>query len=195
MEITIDNIEKLYDQVSEKLHESIMLVDYGFIFKNQKDLYHRDFKKFKSEDSVSTLNYLIKQIPIFIIKPKSNSLLRKNWNIQSYGAKHILERENKNEYCGGYSNNGQFIFAMLLLGYELEPNYFKRYSRMSFRNYDTKETDYVSIISPNPIFNGKYRDFNKTLCDCGGQYISHSKKQHESTLNHNLFMKEKEKEF
>ena len=193
MEITIDNIDILYDQVSEKLHESIMLVDYGLIFKNQKELYHRDFKKFKTEGNVLTLNYLIKQIPIFIIKP--NSLIRKNWDISSYGAKHVLERENKNEYGGGYSTNGLFIFAMLLLDYEIEPNYFKppnsfnHQHRMSFRNNDTKEWDYVNIINPNPVFNGKFRDFNKSLCDCGGQFISNSKKQHESTLNHNLFMK------
>ena len=175
MQITLQNIKALYDEVTKNLHASVMLVDCGFILKSEQknEAGHRN--NFQYEGAVKTINYLIAEIPKFILKRSATSLLKKSYPINSYAAKHVLERNSKDN-CG-YSSNGQFIFAMLLLGYDLDPKYF---------NQTTNEVDI------NAQFCGNYRDLSKTACPCGGVYTPHAIKQHERGELHTLYMKSKE---
>jgi hypothetical protein len=47
----------------------------------------------------------------------------KQYRVQSYGGKHVLERYRKQFMKNGYISNGCFICAMILLGYQYKKPY------------------------------------------------------------------------
>ena len=77
MQITLDNIKEYYNQITKNLHASVMLVDCGFILKSEQknEAGHRN--NFEYEGAVKTMNYLIEEIPKFILKRSATSLLKK----------------------------------------------------------------------------------------------------------------------
>jgi hypothetical protein len=194
MELTVENIEtKLREMCEAWLPETVTLTPYGLVLKSQVELYHNDISHFFSEHSVKTMNKIIKEIPRLF--QKHSPIGKKYWNTSSsYGSKHFLEHNTTDpEYGtrGIYSYNGQFIFAMLLLGYEMKPHDLKTNRRMSFRNRHTGKMDVLEIISPNPTFNCSYRDLTKVVCECGLQYRKTSKTQHMRSRSHQMIVEAK----
>jgi len=188
MEVTEENVEELMKNVCDKyLPEQVLISQFGVCLKINKQYHDMDFNS-ERHNSVETLNKLIKEIPKYF--QKHSSLGKKYWNTSSsYGCKHQLASEIKNDYANTYSTNGQFIFAMLLLGYEMKPIELHKISRSIKRNEDGK---YLYDINPNVTFNCSFRDLSKVVCPCGLQYTKQAKKQHERSKTHNLIMKAKE---
>ena len=142
-----------------------------------------------SLSDIPRINELIKDIPRFF--QKHSRLGKKYWNTSSsYGSKHFLSDElrketpQENTYC----SNGQFIFAMWILDYEMKPIKVE-YEYREFTNikYNTKDI-YLLEICPNVIFNCSHRDLSKALCPCGLQYTKSAKKQHERSRTHQMIM-------
>ena len=67
----------------------------------------------------SLRNRLMKDIPKSF--QKHSILGKKYWNTNSYGGKHTMEEVWDEQEGHKYVSNGEFIFAMLLLGYEMKP--------------------------------------------------------------------------
>tara|TARA_R110000868_G_scaffold42083_1_gene142825 strand:- start:44 stop:604 length:561 start_codon:yes stop_codon:yes gene_type:complete len=186
MEVTCENVEELMRNVCEQyLPEQVIISHFGVILKiNEK--YHRT--DFNGNNSIETINKLIKEIPKYF--QKHSSFGKKYWNTSSsYGCKHHLADEIKNDYDNTYCTNGQFIFAMLLLGYEM-----KRIElhKLSPRLSKDENGNKIYDICPNVTFNCSFRDLSKVVCPCGIQYTKQAKKQHERSKTHNLIMKAKE---
>jgi hypothetical protein len=185
MEITENNVNELLKDISEKyLPEEVVLNNYGLILKKHVDKYI-GYNNFNGESSIQQLNMLMKEIPKYF--QKNNSLRKKYWNTGSYGAKHKLANLIEREYKDNYVTNGQFIFAMLLLGYEMKPISFekKHITCCSQKDY------LITEISPNATFNSSIRDLSKVDCECGLQFARASKKQHERSKMHQLIMSKK----
>ena len=195
MELTVENISDKLREISEKcLPKEVALVPYGVVLKSQMDLYHGDTDHFFTEHSVKTMNDIMREIPRLF--QKHSALGKKFWNTSSsYGSKHFLEHNTGTETKSGiYCYNGQFIFAMLLLGYEMKPIDLKANHRMSFTNRLTKKKDMLEIINPNTTFNCSYRDLSKVVCECGLQYTKSAWKQHERSKTHQLIIAAKHAE-
>lgn len=124
------------------------------------------------EQSAERINKLMKEItPIF---QKHSPLGKKYWNTSSsYGCKHQLAEEIG---ANGYSTNGEFIFAMMLLDYEMKPL--------------TKGDS--ATLHPNATFNCSKRNLTKIICECGLQYKRSTKTQHYKSNSHKFIMKHKE---
>lgn len=181
MEITENNVNELLQEISEKyLPKDIVLNDYGLILRKDVDKYV-GYSNFNYENTIKQLNMLIKEIPKYF--QKNNPAGKKYWNTASYGAKHRLSDLLQHEYKDTYVTNGQFIFAMLLLGYEMKPINFEN-THLVHCNGGTL----ITKISPNASFNSSIRDLTKIDCACGLQYKKASRKQHEKSKIHQLVM-------
>ena len=98
---------------------------------------------------------------------------KKYWNVNSYRGKHNMEDYFKFKYERSYYiTNGEFILAMLLLGYE-----YKKTNQQMFR-----------LQLPNLTFNCSYRDRTPKLCECGIEYAAASGFQHRQTRVHKNIM-------
>ena len=184
MEITENNVNELLKEISEKyLPEEVVLIPFGLISKHHINRYGRD--NFLGLDSIEKLNILIKEIPKYFQK---NSLLgKKYWNTSSYGSKHKFSELIKHDYTDSYVTNGEFIFAMLLLGYEMKPiNFDKQYIVPAWGKGFISTT-----VNPNGIFNSSIRNLSKVDCECGLQFTKASRKQHEKSKIHQLIMSKK----
>jgi len=135
-----------------------------------------DNHKWSKEYSSQRINKLKGEIPRYF--QKHSPLGKKYWNTSSsYGQKHQLASEiEKTEKCG-YSTNGEFIFAMMLLDYEMKPV--------------VRDTHPRQRVCPNVTFNCSKRDLAKVLCDCGLQYSKNSKQQHLRSKTHETIMAHK----
>jgi hypothetical protein len=171
--LTAENFDGYLAEMSTKyLPEWAELYPFGLVLKysNHK---HNVWEK---ERSAKRINKLMKEIPP--VFQKHNPLGKKYWNTSSsYGCKHQLAEEiEKNEpNANGYSTNGEFIFTMMLLGYEMKK--IERGDR--------------SRIDPNATFNCSRRDLTKVICECGLQYSQNSKAQHFRSKNHQFIMTNK----
>jgi hypothetical protein len=186
MEVTCENVQELMKNVCEKyLPQQVLISQFGVSLKINEKYHDTDFN---NNNSIETINNLISEIPKHF--QKHSSLGKKYWNTSSsYGCKQQLASEIKNDYKNNYSTNGQFIFAMLLLGYEMKPIELHKISHSIIRNEFGK---YLYDINPNVTFNCSFRDLSKVVCPCGLQYTKQAKKQHERSKTHNLIMKAKE---
>ena len=131
--------------------------------------------EWNEEYSSVRINKLMKEIPR--VFQKHSPLGKKYWNTSSsYSCKHQLADEiEKTESCG-YSTNGEFIFAMMLLDYEMKP---------------LERGNGVGKIYPNATFNCSKRDLTKIVCECGLQYSRNSKQQHLRSKSHEMIMANK----
>jgi hypothetical protein len=172
--LTVENFdEQLASMTTKYLPEWAELLPFGFVLKFS---IHKHCK-WELQKSVNRINKLMKEIPP--VFQKHNSLGRKYWNTSSsYGQKHQLADEiKKNEPSdNGYSNNGEFIFAMMLLGYEMKK---------------LERGERTNKINPNATFNCTRRDLSKVICECGLQYSKNSKGQHFRSKNHHFIITNK----
>ncbi len=170
MELTKDNISEIVEEITKKhFPEDVRLEMDGV--KLLTDENRGDITNFEK------INRLMKDIPKSF--QKHSILGKKYWNTNSYGGKHTMEEVWDEQQGHKYVSNGEFIFAMLLLGYEMKP-YEVKIRQSMFK----KEPG----ITPNVTFNASKRDFSKVLCDCGNQYSKNSKKQHQNTKLHQMIM-------
>ena len=197
MQITEDNHDQiLLDLESTHLPKGVKLVDFGLVWEEhlvrhvQKskhhDMYHDGYALHRSFN-VSNINNLLKEIPRYF--QKHSSLGKKYWNTNSsYGSKHHIENMRSKNGTPGYCSNGDFIFAMLYLGYEMKAEEDKK--QYFFRK--NKETNlYENGLKQhykNATFNCSHRDLSKIICSCGLQYSKNSKKQHEKSKSHQIIM-------
>ncbi len=172
MELTKDNIAEIVEEITKKhFPAEVRLKLHGVKLKtaeNEEDI--TDFEK---------INKLMKEIPKSF--QKHSTLGKKYWNTNSYSGKHTIEEIWANNGGHKYVANGEFIFAMLLLGYEMKPYQVKIREKM-FSEPGT---------TPNTTFNASKRDFSKVLCDCGIEYSKNTKKQHQTTKIHQKIMEVK----
>jgi hypothetical protein len=107
------NIEEI-KQVLRSMPKDVILSPYGnelgqgSISRISKDLY-QDVDKMAELFDLERITKAVKQIS-YLFKPARTY---SKWT--SYGGKHDLERDEK---CGEYIKNGDFIIAMILCGYE-----------------------------------------------------------------------------
>jgi hypothetical protein len=170
MELTKDNIAQIVEEMTKKHFPEDVRLDYkGVELKSRECL--------EAITNFDKINRCIKDIPKSF--QKHSILGKKYWNTGSYGGKHTIEDIWTDEGRSQHLSNGEFIFAMLLLGYEMKPYEVKIREKM-FK----KEPG----ITPNVTFNASKRDFSKVMCDCGNQYSKNSKKQHQNTKLHQMIM-------
>ena len=172
MELTKENFDDLFKTICEQfLPKDCGLSENGIYLHKYPpepvDLLSPD------DATLEVLNWLLKEIPKHF--QKSLPLGKKYWNTGSYKGKHILERTDS----GKYSTNGQFILAMLLLGYEMKA--------INPKLLDES----ASKRSINATFNSSSRNISKCLCMCGLQYTKHAKIQHVKSKRHQLIMNAK----
>jgi len=170
-QLTAENFDALLGAVSEKyLPVWAKLVPFGFVLRGDTKK-HSEWSK---ERSAERINKLMTEIPR--VFQKHSPLGKKYWNTSSsYGCKHQLADEVEKTEPNGYSTNGEFIFAMMLLNYEMKP--VVRGDRES--------------INPNATFNCSKRDISKVLCECGLQYSKVSKSQHLNSKTHQTIIANK----
>jgi hypothetical protein len=172
--LTVENFdEQLASMTTKYLPEWAELLPFGFVLKFS---IHKHFG-WEKEKSANRINRLMKEIPP--VFQKHNPLGRKYWNTSSsYGQKHQLADEiQKNDpTVNGDSNNGEFIFAMMLLGYEMKK---------------LERGERTNKINPNATFNCTRRDLSKVICECGLQYSKNSKGQHFRSKNHHFIITNK----
>ena len=171
------------------------LVPDGIIWKEHLKNYDT-WEQCKIKTSIDSINSLLRDIPKYF--QKHNPLGKKFWNTSSsYSSKHHVERMRKeNNYIGDpYCSNGEFIFAMLYLNYEMKPTNEEKV----FFEKKNKETglyeNYLKQHHPNPTFNCSYRDLSKIVCSCGVNYSKNSKKQHQRSKLHQTILINKSPEF
>jgi hypothetical protein len=156
--------EHLAAMTAKYLSPKLKLISFGIVGLN--DPRNWNTKK----ESSKSINKLLKEIPR--VFQKHSPLGKKYWNTSSsYGCKHQLADEIEKTEANGYSTNGEFIFAMMLLGYEMKPINLG-----------------IHPISPNVTFNCSKRDLSKVICECGLQYSKVSKSQHYNSKNHQFIM-------
>ena len=161
--LTADNFDDILAKTVQKnLPDFADLDDSGFILKD-KGL---DINKFDKESTSIKLNRILKQIPKVFQKHKNT--VRKYWNVNSsYGCKHELENFVTLNGQEGYCTNGEFILAMLILGYEMKPLVIKN-----------------EKLCPNAVFNSSKRNLKRIKCDCGLSYTINLKNQHLRSQTH-----------
>ena len=109
--------------------------------------------------------FIMKYIPKLFQKHSQ----KKFFNVNSYTGKNRMEDYLKTHLeIYEYISNGEFILAMLLLGYE-----YRRSSALG------------TIYPPNLTFNASFRDKNKIVCECGLEVVKHSMAQHIRSRIHN----------
>lgn len=170
MELTKDNISEIVEEITKKhFPEGVRLEMDGV--KLLTDENRGNITNFEK------INKLMKDIPKSF--QKHSILGKKYWNTNSYGGKHTMEEVWDQQEGHKYVANGEFILAMLLLGYEMKPYVVKIREKMFKKELG---------ITPNVTFNASKRDFSKILCDCGNQYSKNTKKQHQNTKLHQMIM-------
>jgi hypothetical protein len=171
-ELTTENFDALLIQCETKyLPVWAKLLPLGFVLIGTENKYNGWSK---SEGQVLRINKLMKDIPRYF--QKHSPLGKKYWNTSSsYGQKHQLADEIEKTEKNGYSTNGEFIFAMMLLDYEMKP----------LLRGDREK------ICPNATFNCSKRDLTKIVCECGLQYSRNSKQQHLRSKSHETIMSNK----
>jgi hypothetical protein len=197
MEITENNIaEILADLERTNFQDGIKLVNFGLIWEEHlykhiekskmKEMYNEGYLNNKRFD-IKNINKLLVEIPKHF--QKHSPLGKKYWNTNSsYGSKHHIENIRAKNGTPEYCSNGDFIFAMLHLGYEIK----KEEEKKEYFSRKNKETNLyetgLAYPFPNVTFNCSHRDLSKIICDCGLQYSKNSKKQHEKSKSHTLIM-------
>lgn len=157
----------------EGLPKGLAIEDGGVVLKNSNTDEKVDYNL--SNNTLENILRLTKEIPSLFQKNKPE---KKYWNTNSRSGKNKIEewRHYKNE-SDTYCPHGDFIIAMLVLGYEYRQNYEKKYPEMTF--------------------NATYRNLMKYTCSCGLDYTKSTEIQHKSSQNHKTIMKriarEKEK--
>ena len=170
MELTKDNIAEIVEEITKKHFPEDVRLDY-------EGVKLRSHECLKPITNFEKINRTIKDIPKSF--QKHSILGKKYWNTNSYGGKHTMEEVWDQQEGHKYVANGEFILAMLLLGYEMKP-YVVKIRQSMFKKKPG--------ITPNVTFNASKRDFSKILCDCGNQYSKNTKKQHQNTKLHQMIM-------
>jgi len=120
-----------------------------------------------SNNTLENIKRLMKEIPLLFQKNKKE---KKYWNTNSYTGKEKVEEWRKyKEESETYTPHGDFIIAMLLLGYEYRKNYEKKYPQMTF--------------------NATYRNIMKYTCECGLEFTKATEIQHKKSILHKTIMK------
>lgn len=121
------------------------------------------FAKRPSNTSLDNISRLLGEIPKLYQKIGNG---KKFWNTSSYtGALKVQEwREHINPAINNHLHHGDFILAMLLLGYEFRENYTRKY--------------------PQLVFNASFRNKIKCVCKCGLEYTQATKLQHLKSAIH-----------
>jgi len=120
-----------------------------------------------SNNTLENIKRLMKEIPLLFQKNKKE---KKYWNTNSNTGKEKVEEWRKyKEESETYTPHGDFIIAMLLLGYEYRKNYEKKYPQMTF--------------------NATYRNIMKYTCECGLEFTKATEIQHKKSILHKTIMK------
>lgn len=120
-----------------------------------------------SNSSIDNILRLVKEIPQLFQKNKTD---KKYWNTNSRSGKNKIEEWRKYKEVGDcYCPHGDFIIAMLILGYEFRKNNAKKY--------------------PELTFNATYRNIMKYTCECGLEYTKSIEQQHKKSVMHKTIMK------
>ena len=131
------------------------------------------FAKRPSNSSLDNISRLLAELPKLYQKIGNG---KKFWNTSSYtGTLKVQEwREHINPNIDNHMPHGDFILAMLLLGYEFKENYTRKY--------------------PQLVFNATFRNKIRCVCKCGLEYTHATKLQHLKSAIHNKLMKAVEPE-
>lgn len=120
-----------------------------------------------SNSSIDNILRLVTEIPLLFQKNKTD---KKYWNTNSRSGKGKIEEWRKyKEESDTYCSHGDFIIAMLILGYEFRKNNAKKY--------------------PELTFNATYRNIMKYTCECGLEYTKSIEQQHKKSVMHKTIMK------
>jgi hypothetical protein len=191
MEITEQNFEEMLSNIeNEFLIPSIVLLPFGLVFRKHIEKHNQ-----WNNVNIKSINTLIQDIPKYFQKHSKEG--KKYWNTSSYGAKHHVEEMRRNEEYQGnpYCSNGEFIFAMLYLGYEMKSlnTNFSKYNVLKKDKITNEYIPHILNFHPNATFNASSRNLKKDICECGLEYTYQSKKQHQKTKIHQAIMREKQK--
>lgn len=190
MEITENNFGEMLSNIeNEFLRPGIVLLPYGIVFNNHKENYDS-----WSKSNIESINKVIKDIPKYFQRHSKEG--KKYWNTSSYGAKHHIEQMRKSEKYPGdpYCSNGEFIFSMLYLGYEMKKlDDYEKYNVLKKDKITNEWKLHLLPFDPNATFNASSRNLKKDICECGLEYTHQSKKQHEKTKIHQSIIREKNK--
>ena len=153
--------------IKEQLHPLGLIVeDEGIIKKDDTGVYTA-FVTMLSNSSIDNILRLVTEIPLLFQKNKTD---KKYWNTNSRSGKGKIEEWRKyKEESDTYCSHGDFIIAMLVLGYEFRKNNAKKY--------------------PELTFNATYRNIMKYTCECGLEYTKSIEQQHKKSVMHKTIMK------
>jgi len=187
---TLEDFEEL-DKNFQKilavvLPENLNVDAYGLCFRGQEC---------KVPIEWATIKLLLKYIPQRFTKHKSQ---KKYWNVQSNTGNAELNywcKQEKNELFELYGEvgrgdgvlifSGEFIIAMILLGYEFKPE-FKMWSERK------NETEPWKLkVSKILTFNANYLHQEEVLCECGLKYVKDQKYHHFKSKKHQKEMLKK----
>ena len=142
---------------------------------------------------LTNLNSLINDIPRFIQKSKSE---RKYYNVSSYQTKNCLEKMRVDiGLPSRYNTNGEMIFALLYLGYELKPLKIKHETHcvVERKSETARLVKELKPLNPNASFNGTLRNLTHATCECGIEYVAQSRHAHIKGRLHKAIMGERER--
>jgi hypothetical protein len=174
-EVHLGDFEKcekgeLYHRINvmlEGLPKGLTIEDGGVVLKNNVCNTADKVMYDPSNITLENILRLMKEIPLLFQKNKNE---KKYWNTNSRSGKNKIEewRQYKSE-SDTYCPHGDFIIAMLVLGYEYRENYDKKYPEMTF--------------------NATYRNMMKYTCSCGLEYTKSTEGQHKSSKVHQAIMR------
>jgi hypothetical protein len=149
------------------LPKGLSIEDEGVVLKNNGCNTTEKVAYNPSNNTLENILRLMKEIPALFQKNKPE---KKYWNTNSRSGKNKIEewRKYKGE-SDPYCPHGEFIIAMLVLGYEYREKYEKRYPEMTF--------------------NATYRNLMKYTCTCGLEYTKATEGQHKSSQVHKTIMR------
>jgi hypothetical protein len=140
---------------------------------------------------LNNLNGLINDLPRYVQKSFAE---RKYYNVGSYKAKNSLERMRiERKLPPRYNSNGDFIFAMLYLGYEMKPLVINHAAHCIVEpaSETGKLVKEIKPLNPNATFNASIRNLKYVTCVCGNEYVALSKTAHYAGKVHKAIMRER----
>jgi len=167
--IDMEEKDELYHRISvmlvEELPQGLVIEDDGVVLKNGVSADKAEYRP--STTRLENIMRLTHEIPLLFQKNKND---KQYWNTNSRSGKNKIEEWRKykaepDTYCP----HGDFIIAMLILGYEYRKNYEKKYPEMTF--------------------NATYRNIMKYTCECGLEYTKSIESQHKSSKIHKTILK------
>ena len=160
----MDILKKQIQSLMEGLMTNGIFIEDNGVYKNETSY---NLLQNPSNIALENITRLMNEIPLLFQKNKKE---RKYWNTNSITGKEKIEEWRKyKEQSDTYTPHGDFIIAMLLLGYEYRNNNEKKFPQMTF--------------------NATYRNIMKYTCECGLEFTKATEIQHKKSVLHKTIMK------